>query len=50
MREKEEKDKFNKFVLSKQMQEANRQKFEAQTDPKLEDAGKIYNIPIGIKS
>ena len=50
MREKEEKEKFNKFVLSKQMQEANKEKIEAYIDPKLEDIGKVYNIPIGIKS
>lgn len=50
MREKEEKEKFNRFILSKQMQEANKEKIEAYTDPKLEDIGKVYNIPIGIKS
>lgn len=35
MKEKEEKDKFEKFIISKQIQEDNKKKFESHSNHKF---------------
>ena len=44
MKERQEKSKFEKYINIKQMQEHNKHIIESHVDPKLVDAGKIYNI------
>jgi len=50
MKEKEEKQKFERYVATKQLQEDNKQIIESHVDPKLAEAGKVYKLEIGLKS
>ena len=49
-KEREEKEKFRKFLRSKEMEEENKKVIEGHVDPRIEEFGKVYNIPIGLKS
>lgn len=49
-KEKEQRDKFQKYLQRKQIEEQNQRSLLTALDPKREDFGKVYNIPIGLKS
>ena len=49
MREREERDKFSKYLRRKQIEEENQTKPHPLTERQLDD-GKVYNIEIGLKS
>jgi len=50
MKEKEEKQKFERYVATKKLQEDNKQIIESHVDPKLAEAGTVYKLEIGLKS
>jgi hypothetical protein len=49
-KEKEQRDKFQKYLQRKHIEEQNQRSLLSAADPRREDFGKVYNIPIGVKS